>query len=145
MLFLRGLLLVDGWYHTVKILNVRTPKKFAVITQKFEQDGFTVRVMHLKDAAGIANSVDPDQTAPLGAVWSGSALLAQTCLSKNLGSLRYLPLNFGRVILICCAWCPIEGALAKSFHPDQNAGFQLPSCEKVGQKQAQKLEKVGQN
>ena len=40
-------------------------------------------------ADGMANSVDPDQTAPLGAVWSGSALFAQTCLSKNLGSLRY--------------------------------------------------------
>ena len=26
---------------TVKILNIRTPKKFAVITLKFEQDGFT--------------------------------------------------------------------------------------------------------
>ena len=25
----------------VKILNIRTPKKFAVITLKFKQDGFT--------------------------------------------------------------------------------------------------------
>ena len=41
-----------------------------------------------KDADGIANSVDPGQTAPLGAVWSGSALFAQTYLSENLGSLR---------------------------------------------------------
>ena len=41
-----------------------------------------------KNAAGIANSVDPDQTAPLGAVWSGSALFAQNYLSENLGSLR---------------------------------------------------------
>ena len=32
-----------------------------------------------KDVVGIANSVDPDQTAPLGAVWSGSALFAKTC------------------------------------------------------------------
>ena len=39
--------------------------------------------MSPKDAEGIANSVDPDQTAP------GSALFAQTCLSENLGSLRY--------------------------------------------------------
>ena len=45
--------------------------------------------MSPKDADGIANSVDPDQTAPLGAVWSGSALFAQTYLSENLGSLRY--------------------------------------------------------
>ena len=35
--------------HTVKILKFRT-------------------VMHPKDVEGIANSVDPDQTAPLGAV-----------------------------------------------------------------------------
>ena len=41
--------------------------------------------MHPKDAAGIANSVDPDQTAPL---WSGSALFAQAYLSENLGSLQ---------------------------------------------------------
>ena len=39
--------------------------------------------MHPKDAEGIANSVDPDQTAPLGVVWSGSTLFAQTYLSKN--------------------------------------------------------------
>ena len=45
--------------------------------------------MSPNDADGIANSVDPDQTAPLGAVWSGSALFAQTYLSENLGSLRY--------------------------------------------------------
>ena len=35
------------------------------------------RVMCPNDADGMANSVDPDQTAPLGAVWSGSALFAQ--------------------------------------------------------------------
>ena len=46
-------------------------------------------VMSPNDADGMANSVDPDQTAPLGAVWSGSALFAQVYLSKNLGSLRY--------------------------------------------------------
>ena len=46
------------------------------------------RVMSPNDADGMAKSVDPDQTAPLGAVWSGSALFAQTCLSENLGTLR---------------------------------------------------------
>ena len=43
--------------------------------------------MHPKDAEGIANSVDPDQTAPL--VWSGSALFAQICLSENFEKLLY--------------------------------------------------------
>ena len=42
--------------------------------------------MHPNDTEGIANSVDPDQTA--GAVWAGSALFAHTCLSENLGKLR---------------------------------------------------------
>ena len=32
----------------------------------------------------MANNVDPDQTAPLGAVWSGSTLFAQTYMSENL-------------------------------------------------------------
>ena len=45
--------------------------------------------MSPNDAEEMANSVDLDQTAPLGAVWSGSALFAQACLSKKLGSLRY--------------------------------------------------------
>ena len=58
------------------------------------------RVMSPNNADGTANSVDPDQTAPLGAVWSGSALSAQTYLSENLGSLQY-------VLAICIhgGWC----------------------------------------
>ena len=47
--------------------------------------------MNPNDADGMANSVDPDQTAPLGAVWPESALFAQAYLSENLGSLGYLP------------------------------------------------------
>ena len=42
-----------------------------------------------KAVDGMANSVDPDQTAPLGAVWSGPTLFAKICLSENLGPLRY--------------------------------------------------------
>ena len=37
----------------------------------------------------MANSVDLDQTAPLAAVWYGSALFVQAYLSENLGSLWY--------------------------------------------------------
>ena len=37
------------------------------MTFKVEQDGFSLRVMYLNHAEGIANSVDPDQTAPL--IW----------------------------------------------------------------------------
>ena len=44
--------------------------------------------MSPKDADRMANSVDPDQTAPIWSVWSGSALFAKICLSENLGSLK---------------------------------------------------------
>ena len=44
--------------------------------------------MSQNNADGMANSVDPDQTAPLGG--SGSALFDQAYLSKNLGSLWYV-------------------------------------------------------
>ena len=46
--------------------------------------------MHLKDADGRANSVDPDLTASIGAVRSESALFAQTYLSYYLEFLWYL-------------------------------------------------------
>ena len=40
---------------------------FAVITLKFKQSGISIENCP-KGAAEIANSVDPDQTSPLGAV-----------------------------------------------------------------------------
>ena len=40
--------------------------------------------MFLKTFSEIANSVDPDQTAPSGAVWSGSALFAYVSWLANL-------------------------------------------------------------
>ena len=45
--------------------------------------------MHPKDADDMANSVCPGQTAPQGAVWSGSALFAQTYLPQYLEVLWY--------------------------------------------------------
>ena len=45
--------------------------------------------MHPKGADGMANSVDPDQTASSEAVWSWSALFAETYLSQFIEFLRY--------------------------------------------------------
>ena len=67
-------------YSDTKIICRNQPKIWIMCLYHWEIDP--------KDVDGIANSVDPDQTAPLGAVWSGSALFAQTCLSENLGSLQ---------------------------------------------------------
>ena len=51
-------------------------RKFAVITLKFEQGCFTIEYsMRRNDADGMANSADPQHTAPRG-VWSGSTLFA---------------------------------------------------------------------
>ena len=50
--------------------------------------------MSPNDADGMANSVDTDQTAPLGAVWSGSALFAQAYLSENW---NHIVLNYRNV------------------------------------------------
>ena len=41
-----------------------------------------------KDVDNTANSVDLDQTASLGAVWSGSTLFVQAHLSEILGTIR---------------------------------------------------------
>ena len=46
--------------------------------------------MHRKDADGMANTVDPDQTASSEAVWSWSALFAETYLSQYIEFVRYL-------------------------------------------------------
>ena len=73
---------------TVKNKKIGTPKKVCCNHPKIWTMRLYHTVMLLKDTDGIANSVDPDQTAPLGAVWSGSALFAQACLSENLESLR---------------------------------------------------------
>ena len=47
--------------------------------------------MHPKEADAMANSVDPDQTASSEAVWSWSALFAETYLSQYIEFLRYTP------------------------------------------------------
>ena len=73
-------------------LNFKASKKVLFLIRCNHSKIWTMwlyhRVMSPNDADGMANSVDPDQTAPLGAVWSGYALFAQAYLSENLGSLQ---------------------------------------------------------
>ena len=51
------------WEKYRKNPKISDTQKFIVITLKVEEDGIS-----LEYAEGIANSVDPDQTAPLRAV-----------------------------------------------------------------------------
>ena len=60
------------------MLIIGIPKIITVIIKVMEQFGFIVQ-----DADGMANSEDPDQTAPKRAVLSGSTLIAQLYLSNT--------------------------------------------------------------
>ena len=70
-----------------KVPKFSDARKLRCNLPKIQTKRPNLSVLHQKDAHGIANCEDPDQTAPLG---SGSALFAKTNLSENLGSLRYL-------------------------------------------------------
>ena len=50
---------------TVNFLNIRTPKQICCNHSKIWSMWLYHRVMSPNDAEGMANSVDPDQTAPL--------------------------------------------------------------------------------
>ena len=50
--------------NTVKFLNFGTPEILAVIYLKFKQIGQTLKGICQNGANGIADSEDPDQTAP---------------------------------------------------------------------------------
>ena len=63
------------------------------------------RVMSPKDADGMANSVDPDQTAHLGGVWFGSTLFAKANLSLNLRFLWHCMFCFFTYKVIWAATC----------------------------------------
>ena len=71
-----------------KTPKISDARKLSCNTPKIQIKGPNLEVFLQKDSNEIANSGDPDQTAPLGAVLSGSSLFAQTYLSENLGSLR---------------------------------------------------------
>ena len=58
--------------------NSDTRKIALIYILKFKQYGFYNTIMHPKGTDGIANSVNPDQTAPLG-----SMLFVKTCLSED--------------------------------------------------------------
>ena len=72
-----------------KVPKFSDARKLGCKLPKIQTNRPNLRVFCQTDANGKANSEDPDQTAPLGAVWSGPALFAQTYLSENLESLYY--------------------------------------------------------
>ena len=56
------------------------------------------KVMSPKHADGMANSVDPDQLAPRGTVWSGSTLFAQEGAVWSESTLSAIPsASFGHI------------------------------------------------
>ena len=65
--------------------------------------------LFLKMLSGMVNSVDPDQTAPSGAVWPGSALFAYDILSETLCAWNF------RTITIVSGFCRIYQAQPQTF------------------------------
>ena len=59
--------------HTEKV-TIKRLKKIAVIILKFEENGFT---LHLKDADGMTNRVDPDQMLLASVLSERSVLYVQ--------------------------------------------------------------------
>ena len=51
-----------------KVPKFSDVRKLCCNLSKIQTKGPNLRVFHQKDVNGIANSEDPDQTAPLGAV-----------------------------------------------------------------------------
>ena len=76
-----------GNKNTINFLNIRTPKKFIVITLKFE-----LCVMSPNDADRMANSADPDQTR--------SSLIRCNSLSCPPGQLAPRGDKLSQVILL---------------------------------------------
>ena len=74
-----------GYSTFYKVPKFSDTRKLGCNLSKIQTKRQNLGVFYQKDANGIANSEDPDQTAPLG-----SALFAQTNLSEILGSLWYL-------------------------------------------------------
>ena len=64
-----------------KVPKFSDARKLCCNLPKIQTKSPNLRAFSQKDANGIANSEDPDQTAPLG---SGSALFALTYMSENL-------------------------------------------------------------
>ena len=96
-----------------EMTNSKVPKysdtrKHCTYQPKIQTMRTHLRLFCQKDAHWIANSADPDQTSPLGAVWPWSALsalFAQTYLSENLGSLPQLSIYQTETKGILSKWC----------------------------------------
>ena len=88
-----------------------------------------IALMHPKDADGMANSVDPDQTASSEAVWSWSALFAETYLSQYIELVRYLnALIFGAIFN---SPIPPQGRTASIRKANIVYSLGLSECNKV--------------
>ena len=100
--FIRPTLLVmQHIRHYRKVPKFSDYRKLCCKLPKIQTKRPNHRIFCPKAAIGIANSEDPDQTAPLGAVWSGSALFALTFVSANLWSLRYVHFDIAISHLVC--------------------------------------------
>ena len=80
-----AILNTHNMFFVEKLENYHKCPKFQILHWIYFWHNFCFFVqMFLKILSEMANSVDPDQTAPSGAVWCGSALFAYAILSYTL-------------------------------------------------------------
>ena len=96
LFFITGFLLqyLGKWYrtngHLVNLAIFNTSNKNKAGGHKFPTEFACLALillftqLFLEMLSGMTNSVDPDQTVPSGAVWSGAALFAYGILSETL-------------------------------------------------------------
>ena len=78
-----------------KVPKVSDARKLSCNLPKSQTKKLNLWIFHQKDANGIANTEDPDQTAPLGAVWSGSAVCPDISVRKlMIITVKPVSLNF---------------------------------------------------
>ena len=69
---------------TVKVLKLSGTQNACCNHPKIQTQRSFHREFFPKAADGMTNSEDPDPTAPLGGLMSGSALFAKVCLHCNI-------------------------------------------------------------
>ena len=100
---------------TVKFLNFWMPQKLCCNIHKIQKKRINYRVFRIKDANAngiansadpdqtaprVANSEDPDQTAPLGAVWRSSLVWVCTvCPDLFIQKLRIITVIRGIILI----------------------------------------------
>ena len=108
----------------VKFLNFGTPEIFAVIYLNSKRPN--LRVFHQKDVNGIANSEDPDQTAPRSSlIW-----VCTTCICPDQSVRKLRIITVASVAVLHCL-CYTWSETLKTCFPMKEAHFLMAEADSL--------------